>query len=77
MKIFASPTGFIFNLRNLPARAGYHSPVRQRCGSFSLSDCIQSVSETTAYGADRIMFASGILDNFTKTSDFHRECMFS
>lgn len=60
-----------------PPRAGGHSPLRQRCGHLSLADCLESVSETTAYGADRIMFSSGILDNFTKTSDFHSERMFS
>lgn len=87
MEICAGPTGFVFKLRThnskicslgpYPPRAGGHSPLRQRCGHLSLADCLESVSETTAYGADRIMFSSGILDNFTKTSDFHSERMFS
>lgn len=58
-------------------RAGDRSPSRQRHGGFSLADCIESVSEITAYGADRIKFSYGILDNFTKAPDFHSECMFS
>lgn len=58
-------------------RAGDRSPLRQRHGRFSLADCSGSVSEITAYGADRTAFSYGILDNFPKASDFHSECMFS